>query len=210
MMRRIAFQCSPYGARTMLGVKFILREEEGKNKMIVTPGATHVQLSDHGENGAVRIRRLAHETGSNVTVADDDDVQAEDLDVHNVTWCTCKSWEREMSESSDRDDMILGDMMRGTRRWKLNTLITGMPRRAPHHTTPYTYMRACPRLVGASNHVPNTLLHSANGIQADSKGQSKRLSMSGQPRGPGGSGNADALRRRRRIRNAMESNATRT
>jgi hypothetical protein len=57
-------------------------------------------------------------------------------------------------------------------------------------------------------HVPNTLLHSAKGIQADSNGQSKRLSMSGQPRGPGGSGRVDA--RRRRIRNATVRIATRT
>jgi hypothetical protein len=47
------------------------------------------------------------------------------------------------------------------------------------------------------NHLPNFLLHSANGIQADSKGQSKRLSMSGQPRGPGGSGKEDAPRLKR-------------
>lgn len=42
-----------------------------------------------------------------------------------------------------------------------------------------------------SYNIPNSLLHSANGIHADSNGQSKRLSMSGQPRGPGGSGKVD-------------------
>ena len=97
-MRRIAFQCSPYGASTMLGVKFILRRDgidRRQPEVHASPTrcarererARDVQVSDHGENRAIRIRCLAHESGSGVIVADDDDVHAEELDVHKVT-CT--------------------------------------------------------------------------------------------------------------------------
>jgi hypothetical protein len=81
------------------------------------------------------------------------------------------------------------------------------PRDAEHASTSQSQRHAQSARFEPHN-IPNSLLHSAKGIHADSNGQSKRLSMSGQPRGPGGSGKADA--RRRWIRNAAESIATRT
>ena len=59
----------------------------------------HAQFSYHGENRAIRIRCLAHQTGSSVIVADDDDMQAEDLDMHEIT-CALQIRKR----SNDRDD----------------------------------------------------------------------------------------------------------
>lgn len=43
------------------------------------------QLSDHREDRAIRIGRLAHEVVGRIDAADDNDVQTEDLDVHDIT-----------------------------------------------------------------------------------------------------------------------------
>ena len=43
------------------------------------------QLSDHSEDRAIRIGRLAHEIVGSFDAADNDDVHAEDLDVHDIT-----------------------------------------------------------------------------------------------------------------------------
>ena len=114
-------------------------------------------------------------------------MQAEDLEVHKIT-CGLQIV-RNIEWSRDRDDDGGGE---------------DDPREARQaYTPPSLYTRGQCVL----NHIPNTLLHSANGTQADSNGQSKRLSMSGQPRGPGGYGKVEP-RPRRRIRNAIVSTAT--
>ena len=43
------------------------------------------QLSDHREDRAIRIGRLAHEIVGGIDAADDNDVQTEDLDVYDIT-----------------------------------------------------------------------------------------------------------------------------
>ena len=48
-------------------------------------GNLNVHLSYHGENGTIRISRLAHEAGSGIVAAENDDVHAEDLDMYNIT-----------------------------------------------------------------------------------------------------------------------------
>ena len=152
----------------MLGVKFILKRSSVNHprcQIKVNP-----QFPDHSEDRTIGIGRLAHEGVGSFVTCDDDNVETEDLDVHDITCC-------KPSEGCITSGIVLGR------------------RHAPS--------------LRKKNHVPNTLAHSAKGIQADSNGQSKRLSMSGQPRGPGGSGSVDA-RRRRRIRNATLSNATTT
>lgn len=43
------------------------------------------QLSDHREDRAIGIGRLAHEIVGSINAADDNDVQTEDLDVYDIT-----------------------------------------------------------------------------------------------------------------------------
>ena len=43
------------------------------------------QLPDHSEDRAIRIGRLTHEVVGSFDAADNDDVHAEDLDVHDIT-----------------------------------------------------------------------------------------------------------------------------
>jgi hypothetical protein len=43
------------------------------------------QFPDHSEDRTIRIGRLAHESVGSFDAADDDDVETEDLDVHDIT-----------------------------------------------------------------------------------------------------------------------------
>ncbi len=72
----------------MLGVKFILKGSSSVNHAVSNEGRKKdLQLPDHRENRSIRIGRLAHKAVGGIEAADDNDVQTEDLDVHDITCC---------------------------------------------------------------------------------------------------------------------------
>lgn len=69
----------------MLGVKFILKRSSVNHPWCQIKA--NPQLSNHSEDRTIGIGRLAHEGVGSFVTCDDDNVETEDLDVHDITCC---------------------------------------------------------------------------------------------------------------------------